>query len=225
MSTSTRPAPTVRGDDCKTAPSRARPLLLWQGLGLTAYFLLLITLVPRRSRGAIVVGDVLSFRRPRGIRSYRRSQRWRMPRVSTLRPVVLWGILVALFTSSWLQGEIFPGNGRFALCSRGNEQACVIDGDTIRYNGMTIRLEDIDAPETYEPRCPSELALGERATNRLIELINAGAFEVVYRGGHDEDRYGRKLRVIERDGRSLGDVLVAEGLARRWDGARRSWCG
>jgi hypothetical protein len=173
----------------------------------------------------MVVGDVLPFRRPRRSRSYSRAQRWRMPRVSTLRPVVLWGVLVALFVSSWLQGEILTGNGRFALCGKWDRQACVIDGDTIRYNGMTIRLEDIDAPETHEPRCPFELTLGERATNRLIELINAGAFEVVYRGGHDEDRYGRKLRVIERDGRSLGDVLVAGGLARRWDGARRSWCG
>jgi micrococcal nuclease len=122
-------------------------------------------------------------------------------------------------------GRDFPRNGRFALWGRWNQQACVIDGDTIRYNGMTIRLEDIDAPETHEPRCPFELTPGEKATNRLIELINAGAFEVVYWGGRDEDRYGRKLRVIERDGCSLGDALVAEGLARRWDGARRSWCG
>jgi endonuclease YncB( thermonuclease family) len=37
--------------------------------------------------------------------------------------------------------------------------------------------------------------------------------------------YGRKLRVISRNGRSVADALVAEGLARRWDGARRSWCG
>jgi endonuclease YncB( thermonuclease family) len=41
----------------------------------------------------------------------------------------------------------------------------------------------------------------------------------------DADRYGRKLRVVTRNGRSLGDILVAEGLARRWDGRRRSWCG
>jgi hypothetical protein len=126
------------------------------------------------------VGDVLPFRRPRRSRPYSRPYRWRVPRASTLRPVVLWGILVALFTSSWLQGEIFPGHGRFTLCGKWNQQACVIDGDTIRNDGFTIRLEDIDAPETYEPRCPSELSLGERATNRLLELINAGAFEVVY---------------------------------------------
>jgi endonuclease YncB( thermonuclease family) len=55
--------------------------------------------------------------------------------------------------------------------------------------------------------------------------MSAGPFEVVHSGGRDEDIYGRKLRVIERGGRSLADTLVAEGLARRWDGARRSWCG
>jgi len=63
-----------------------------------------------------------------------------------------------------------------------------------------------------------------RATERLLELINAGPFEVV-RSGRDADRYGRKLRMLERHGRSLGEILVAEGLARRWDGARRGWCG
>jgi endonuclease YncB( thermonuclease family) len=38
----------------------------------------------------------------------------------------------------------------------------VIDGDTIRYGGAKIRLEDIDTPETHEPRCASEAALGRR---------------------------------------------------------------
>ena len=44
-------------------------------------------------------------------------------------------------------------------------------------------------------------------------------------GARDEDKYGRKLRTLERAGRSLGDILVAEGLARPWGGFRRSWCG
>jgi endonuclease YncB( thermonuclease family) len=101
----------------------------------------------------------------------------------------------------------------------------VIDGDTIRYGGVRIRLEDIDAPETHEPRCAVEAALGRQATLRLLELVNVGPFELVRTGTRDEDRYGRKLRVLARDGRSLADTLVAEGLARPWDGARRSWCG
>jgi len=148
-----------------------------------------------------------------------------MPGASTVRLVALWGVLVALFVSSGLQDGIFPGGTHFTLCHRWNHRRCVIDGDTIRYKGLTIRLDGIDAPETHEPKCRLELALGERATNRLIELLNAGSFEVIHKGGQDEDRYGRKLCVIERDGRSLGDDLVAEGLARRWDGARQSWCG
>jgi endonuclease YncB( thermonuclease family) len=100
----------------------------------------------------------------------------------------------------------------------------VVDGDTIKYAGLKIRLEDIDAPETYQYKCDAELTLGKRATYRLLELINSGPFELVNRGRRDEDRYGRKLRTIEIGGRSLGDVLVAEGLGRRWDGRRHGWC-
>jgi endonuclease YncB( thermonuclease family) len=57
----------------------------------------------------------------------------------------------------------------------------------------------------------------------MRQLLNAGPFEVeLY--ARDEDQYGRKLQVITRDGRSLGQILVAEGLARNWDGARHPWC-
>jgi endonuclease YncB( thermonuclease family) len=125
----------------------------------------------------------------------------------------------------WGQAGRVSGERTLALCSASVHDNCVVDGDTIHYAGLKIRLEDIDAPETYRHRCPAELALGQRATNRLLELINGGPFEIVRRGSRDEDAYGRKLRVIERAGRSVGDILVAEGLARRWDGPRRSWCG
>jgi len=117
------------------------------------------------------------------------------------------------------------GFGDFGLCASAHQQNCVVDGDTIRYGGIKIRLADIDAPEVFSPRCDSEAALGQRATERLLQLINAGPFELVRSGSRDADRYGRKLRVIERDGRSLAATLVAEGLARPWDGTRRSWCG
>jgi micrococcal nuclease len=114
--------------------------------------------------------------------------------------------------------------GDFTLCLRHDQQNCVIDGDTIRYDGMTIRLADIDTPETREPKCTGEALLGARATRRLIELMNDGPFSVL-EFGLGADRYGRQLRTIERDGQSVGDLLIAEGLARRWDGARHSWCG
>ncbi len=101
---------------------------------------------------------------------------------------------------------------------------CIVDGDTFWLNGVKIRIADIDTPEIGEPGCPSEYALGMRATRRLRDLLNAGPFELLALQGRDEDRYGRKLRVVARGGRSLGDQLVREGLARTWSGKREPWC-
>ena len=113
---------------------------------------------------------------------------------------------------------------RFSKCSTGTRENCVVDGDTLWIDGQKIRVADIDAPEISTPRCGSELALGNRATDRLIELVNDGPFELQAWPGRDTDRYGRKLRVLVRDGRSLGDRLVSEGLARTWSGRREPWC-
>ncbi|WP_246711141.1 thermonuclease family protein [Rhizobium leguminosarum] len=101
---------------------------------------------------------------------------------------------------------------------------CIVDGDTLWSNGVKIRVADIDTPEVSEPRCAAEKALGDRATVRLMELVNAGPFQMQAWPGRDEDKYGRKLRVLVRDGRSLGDILVSEGLARTWAGRRQPWC-
>ena len=103
-------------------------------------------------------------------------------------------------------------------------RTCVVDGDTFWLEGVKVRIMDIDTPEVSRPQCASEKALGDRATVRLIELLNAGPFEMQTLGGRDEDQYGRKLRVIVRDGQSIGDQLVAEGLARTWSGRREPWC-
>ena len=142
-----------------------------------------------------------------------------------LPAVALITLSIAAYTMVGSPASGVAGLGDFRLCGSARQQNCVIDGDTIRHGGVKIRLADIDAPEVFSPRCAGEAALGRRATERLLQLINAGPFTLVRRGTRDEDRYGRKLRVIERGGRSLAATLVAEGLARPWDGARRSWCG
>lgn len=112
---------------------------------------------------------------------------------------------------------------RFSLCAGGGG-TCVIDGDTIRIDGQSVRIADIDTPEVRNYGCAQEKALGDRATARMLELVNQGRFSMRFWDHRDEDRYGRKLRVLERDGQSLGMILVAEGLARPWDEARRDWC-
>ncbi len=100
----------------------------------------------------------------------------------------------------------------------------VIDGDTFDYGGTRVRVADIDTPEV-RGQCPYETRLAARATQRMRALLAAGPFELrPLSSGRDEDRYGRKLRIVTRGGRSLGDVLVAEGLARTWSGRREPWC-
>jgi endonuclease YncB( thermonuclease family) len=111
----------------------------------------------------------------------------------------------------------------FALCAEGPRTTCVVDGDTFWLNGEKVRIADINAPETHSAACPAEQALGDRATRRLIALLNAGPFTLEI-AGRAEDRYGRQLRVVRRGGRSLGGQLVQEGLAETWKGKRSDWC-
>lgn len=111
----------------------------------------------------------------------------------------------------------------FAVCGM-VRRTCVVDGDTFWLEGVKIRVADIDTPEISEPRCDAEYALGIQARDRLRALLNAGPFTLSPVGNRDEDQYGRRLRVVVRNGVSLGDQLVAEGLARTWTGRREPWC-
>ncbi|WP_324291983.1 thermonuclease family protein [uncultured Erythrobacter sp.] len=108
----------------------------------------------------------------------------------------------------------------FPICGEGRRVTCVVDGDTFWHNRIKYRLAEIDAPEVSKPRCPEEARLGRAATYRLAALMNAGRFELHSQG---VDRYGRTLVKVTRSGRSIGEQLVSEGLARRW-GDRRGWC-
>ncbi|MEX0956338.1 MAG: thermonuclease family protein [Rhizobiaceae bacterium] len=113
----------------------------------------------------------------------------------------------------------------FPICSSGARVDCIVDGDTFWIGGEKVRIADIDTPEISEPKCRGERELGEQAKRRLHQLMNAGPVELRRSGSRDTDRYGRLLRTVHRNGRSLGDILVSEGLAHRWSGRRESWCG
>ena len=115
-------------------------------------------------------------------------------------------------------------SARFDLCTGQARQTCVVDGDTFWLKGRKIRIADIDTPEISEPKCVAERELGMEATYRLRDLLNAGPFELRQIPGRNTDQYGRELRVVLRNGRSLGDQLVREGLARTWTGRREPWC-
>ena len=123
---------------------------------------------------------------------------------------------VALFASD-------TESASFGFCHSGGGVNCVVDGDTLYYQGAKIRIADIDTPETHPARCAEEARLGDAATQRLHALVNAGPFSLLYID-RDEDAYGRKLRLVTRGGRSIGQDLVDQGLARWYGGGRQSWC-
>lgn len=107
-----------------------------------------------------------------------------------------------------------------AVCPPGPRDNCVVDGDTIWWRGEKIRIADIDAPE-MQGRCDYETRLAYAARDRLIVLLNDEGFRI-HRNG--TDRYGRTLAILTNSGGSIGDQLVAKGLARTWTGSREPWC-
>ena len=101
----------------------------------------------------------------------------------------------------------------------------VVDGDTVRARGDKFRLVGFDTPETYKPRCEYELALGRAATNRLRQLMaSVRSVDLVILPGRD--KYNRGLARLYVGRNDVADILVSEGLARRYNGGRRqNWCG
>lgn len=148
--------------------------------------------------------------------------------------IPLWGgaaLLGTAYGAGWLDGigttdRVEAARGAhvsFGYCFVGGGTNCVVDGDTIWLKGQKIRIADIDAPETHDPRCASEKQLGDRATRRLHDLLESGAISL-RPIDRDEDVYGRKLRIVLVNGKSVGDTLVSEGLARYYGHGRRPWC-
>ena len=98
----------------------------------------------------------------------------------------------------------------------------VIDGDTVAIQGQRqhIRLLDIDAPETFRPRCERERVLGMEAKARLVALIRGQQIDIRRKGF---DIYARALGWLRVNDRDLGQILLHEGHAVRWKPGRKAW--
>ncbi len=92
----------------------------------------------------------------------------------------------------------------------------VVDGDTIRVGGETVRLFGIDAPEVDQTcrrptgeiwRCGN---WARREVGRLFDGRRAACRAV------ERDRYGRTVATCSVDGRDMGEVIVANGYARAY---------
>ena len=102
----------------------------------------------------------------------------------------------------------------------------VIDGDSVEFQGANIRLIGFDTPEVRgHEECEEELALGQRASARLRELLETRPTILCITGtdcGHGRDcgllavRTGQTLNV--------GSIFMSEGLAVPFVGEQGDWC-
>ena len=89
----------------------------------------------------------------------------------------------------------------------------VIDGDTLYYGGILIRILGIDAPEikNIEHGFYEDQPYGRKAQKRVEEFIKKA--KTVEYLPFKEDRYGRLLAHVFVDGELLSVLLIRERLA------------
>ncbi|RYC17414.1 nuclease [Ciceribacter ferrooxidans] len=120
-----------------------------------------------------------------------------------------------------MEGRGFAGT--FYYCGTSGLDNCVASGDTFWHHKTKIVLADAVAPQTERAKCQAERDKGFAAKVRLKELLNAGAFDLVA-PGMPVAASGSEYKVVLRNGRSLGAVLLNDGLAQPRAGERKGWC-
>lgn len=137
---------------------------------------------------------------------------------SVMKGFAIFGLLVMLAGCNRAAEPVSPH-------PRPSTFVTVIDGDTLSVRGKAFHIEGIDAPNLPpHARCWSEAALAVQAANMVSDHI-AGMDRLVM-GDYGEDRFGRTIgRVITRSGQTLGDALVAAGVAAQTEDQTWDWCG
>ena len=116
-----------------------------------------------------------------------------------------------------------------------------IDGDTVSCDGKHLRdmgsgvpfVSGFDAPEIFHPKCSYEHELGLRAKARYSWMLAQPGTYIMGTGVTDDPTGFLHRRVNPRQlvnvymasGVALGDVLISEGLAHKWEPYYKSnWC-
>lgn len=120
-----------------------------------------------------------------------------------------------------------------AACATPATVDYILDGDTFAAYvnledgiqiSVRVRIKNIDTPEIHG-MCQAEIDQALKAKERLAVLAPVGS--VVELSGIKDDKYLGRIDayVAGADGRNIGDILIAEGLARPYSGGHRAgWC-
>ena len=98
--------------------------------------------------------------------------------------------------------------------------SCVVDGDSIWYQGVEYRLRDIDAPER-DGHCPAETIRAHAATSHLVTLLSSGLRRIEI---HGTDRYDRPLVRLWTDSGWVAPAMIEAGHAVPFGNGRPDWC-
>ena len=104
----------------------------------------------------------------------------------------------------------------------------VVDGDTVRIAGVSIRLTDYDAPELFSPKCVRvNMSWHGRQRSNSNGIISRVKLELVPCA---TSNYGRLCAEGTIEGKPLATHMIGLGLASPyvcWPGhcqAKRNWC-
>ncbi|MBE2318546.1 thermonuclease family protein [Solirubrobacter sp. CPCC 204708] len=90
----------------------------------------------------------------------------------------------------------------------------VVDGDTVKLGGETVRLLGIDTPESRRPQTPVECG-SKKAATALRRLVEGRTVTLVRDPTQDAtDRFGRTLAYVSVAGKDAGEAMVASGWAK-----------
>ncbi len=172
-----------------------------------------------------VGSNVVNFRTPRRIKRpkipsrfrFRSRTRWAVQTLSL--SAALFGIWFALANphpggAHWniFQSPIWDGSSSSPSQSGSmlvDRVTRVRDGDTIVVGLIPIRIANLDCAE-------SGTAAGERATKRAKQLVANQTVQCRLEGRRS---YDREVGVCAlEDGQDFGEVLISEGICRRWRG-------
>lgn len=124
--------------------------------------------------------------------------------------------LTTLLAAVLMLGPWLPANAQERLTGTVTD---IVDGDTIKVQFgvgqvVTVRLTDIDTPETKHPTKPVQ-CFGAEASAKTVELLPVGKRVDLEMDAQATDRYGRTLAYVwpENNVLMLNEQLVAEGYA------------
>jgi micrococcal nuclease len=114
----------------------------------------------------------------------------------------------------------------------------VIDSDTVKatvnvWPGIpivtSVRIKDIDTPESFKPKCEMEKTAASAATQFVKTKLKPGQPIQIRAVGPDK-YFGRAVAELwffkDQQWHSLGSMLLANGMAKKYDGGKKTgWCG